>query len=135
MKKISTLIILSALIVSANVAMAQDKPEGMMGGHEMMGKGMMDKKGMMGKMMKMCQMHQTSQASIVSSSDGGVIVLSGNKLYKYDKNLNLVKEVELKLDKADMMGKGGCPMMDQMMMQKEGVQDQDKEEMPAAEKI
>lgn len=34
--------------------------------------------------------------SVVATNDGGVIVLMGSKLAKYDNNLNLVKEVELK---------------------------------------
>ena len=46
---------------------------------------------------------------MVASNDGGVIVLAGNKLYKYDKNLTLVKEAEIKVDMEDM--KGNCPMM------------------------
>ncbi|MDD4908163.1 MAG: hypothetical protein PHJ00_03785 [Candidatus Omnitrophica bacterium] len=33
---------------------------------------------------------------MVASNDGGVIILAGNKLMKYDKDLNLVKEVEIK---------------------------------------
>jgi hypothetical protein len=42
--------------------------------------------GMMGMMQK----------QMVSSNDGGVIILQGNKLIKYDKDLNLVKIVEVK---------------------------------------
>ncbi|HOE68528.1 MAG TPA: hypothetical protein PLH16_02575 [Candidatus Omnitrophota bacterium] len=34
-------------------------------------------------------------SSMVAAQDGGVIVLSGEKLFKYDNALNLVKEVEL----------------------------------------
>lgn len=76
----------------------------------MMGKGMM--KGKMG-MMKggmMGMMHR----SMVASPDGGVIVLSGNKLMKYDKDLNLAKEAVIPGgDMADM--KGMCPMCARMM--------------------
>lgn len=35
------------------------------------------------------------QKEMVSSGDGGVIVLTGNRLLKYDKDLTLLKEVEL----------------------------------------
>lgn len=35
---------------------------------------------------------------MVASGDGGVIVLVGNKLLKYDKDLNLIKESEIKID-------------------------------------
>lgn len=52
-------------------------------------------------------------ASIVASTDGGVIVLNGNKLYKYDKNLNLVKEADLKVEpgKANKMCCHGAKKM------------------------
>jgi len=56
----------------------------------MMGSGMkqrMQQRGMMGNM--------APQTSMVASDNGGVIILSGNRLLKFDKNLNLVKEVEL----------------------------------------
>ena len=59
------------------------------------------------------------KASMVATQEGGVIVLAGNKLTKYDANLNVVKEVELKLP----MGGKMCPMKQAM----------EKEEVPAAE--
>jgi hypothetical protein len=79
-------------------------------GHEE-GHGMMGGKGcpMMGGMM---------QKSMVATSDGGVVVQSGHKLIKYDKNLNVVKEAEVKMDTEGMhtqmqgmMKDCGCPMM------------------------
>ena len=57
----------------------------------------------------MCgKMKSKMQKSMVATSDGGVVVLSHNKLTKYDKNLNIVKEVELKSsdDKVKMF----CPL-------------------------
>ncbi|MEJ2647932.1 MAG: cytochrome c [Sedimentisphaerales bacterium] len=39
-----------------------------------------------------------SRSSIIPASDGGVIVMMGNQLLKYDSNLNLVKSVEIKFD-------------------------------------
>jgi len=82
--------------------------QGMMG-QGMMGQGMMDKD----KMMGMCKMMMGK--SVVATSDGGVVVLTGNKLQKYDKNLELKKEVEIKVDMGSMhkMKKqmmGGCKM-------------------------
>ncbi len=73
-------------------------------GKEMMeGKGgMMGGKGMMG-MMKMCQ-SMMNKPSMVAVGDG-VVVLSGKKLYKYDANLNVVKEADVKVEEMDMMGK------------------------------
>ncbi len=52
-----------------------------------------DKRKMSGKKMMGGMMQQSS---MVASSDGGVIVLSGHKLTKYDANLKVVKEIELK---------------------------------------
>ncbi|MCX5712442.1 MAG: hypothetical protein NTY47_05160 [Candidatus Omnitrophica bacterium] len=51
-------------------------------------------KGQMGGMIM--QMMGSMQKQMVATNDGGVIVLAGSKLLKYDKDLNLVKEAELK---------------------------------------
>ena len=67
---------------------------GMMGGNKM---------GMKGGMMM--GMHPT----VVATSDGGVVVLTGGKLAKYDGQLNLVKEVEIKAGPKPM-GKKSEPM-------------------------
>jgi len=95
MKKLISLLVVPIFILTVGLALAEEMKGSMMGGEgkgSMMGEGMM--KGMMGK------------SSMVASNDGGVIVLLGNKLYKYDKNLNLVKEVELKVDMCMMKHKG-----------------------------
>lgn len=60
-----------------------------------MEKGMMGGKGMYWKHMIM------GKASMVSTDKGGVIVLAGNKLMKYDADLSLVKEVEIKMPMMD----------------------------------
>ena len=39
-----------------------------------------------------------SGSSLVATTDGGVVVLMGNELSKYDKDLNLVKQVEIKFN-------------------------------------
>ena len=77
------LMILFASIGTTHVGFAEDQSMGM----DMKGK--MMKGGMMGGGMM-------QHASMVATPDGGVIVLSGPRLAKYDKDLNLVKEVELK---------------------------------------
>jgi hypothetical protein len=88
-------------------------------GHGMHGmKGKSKEKGMMGKGMMgggMCSMMSGKQMVAVGD---GIVVLSGNKLIKYDKNLNVVKEVEIKADKEGM--DGGCPMMKMMGGEGEG---------------
>ncbi len=50
----------------------------------------MDQQQGKGKMMGMMR-----KDSVVATSDGGVVVLSGPRLLKYDSELNLVKETEL----------------------------------------
>jgi len=99
MKTMSKVIMLVAVIISFSaVSFAADAAQtggpmmggGMMSGG-MMGSGKGDCMGSMGTMMGMMN-------SLVATSDGGVVVMIGNKLYKYDKNLNLVKEAEIKVD-------------------------------------
>jgi hypothetical protein len=72
---------------------------------EMKHKEMMEHREMMG----MCPMHtmmceRMMEKEIVAMPDGDIVVMAGNKLYKYDKDFNLVKEVELKAA-ADMKEK------------------------------
>ena len=126
MKKDTLAIMLVVLVAGASLVYAEGMKgemmdQGMKGnmmGEGMMGKEMMDGK-MGGKMMK-GSMHEMMESmmkrSVTATSDGGVVVLFGNKLTKYDKDLNVVKEVELKMDMEGMqkmMGdmKGMCPMM------------------------
>jgi len=64
------------------------------------GKGKMhDKK--MGPPMKAMMMQKMMEKKMVATSDGGVVVLIGHKLMKYDKNLNLKAEAEIKIDKSE----------------------------------
>jgi len=73
--------------------------QGMMN-HGMMGQGMMGQ-GMMGMMPGM-MMGGMMGKSMVSTKDGGVVIMIGNKLYKYDKNLSLKKEAEVEIDYQGM---------------------------------
>ncbi len=66
----------------------------------------MQKKDMPG----MCCKGMGGKANLIATDDGGVILLVGNKLSKYDADLNLVKEVEI----AMPMGGKNCPMMKAM---------------------
>jgi hypothetical protein len=67
----------------------------------------MEKEGGMPPMMGMMSM----MGNLVATNDGGVVVLMGLKLYKYDKNLNLVKEAEIKVDMKNMQRMMECPKM------------------------
>ena len=103
MKKLTYLIIaVTAVSLSASSVFAGQMKDGTMED------GMMD-----GGMMKMMhKMHGMMRSPMmVASNDGGVIVLMGSKLYKYDKNLNLVKEAEIKTDMADRLPGGAGGMM------------------------
>ena len=54
--------------------------------------------GMKGKGMGMMMgMHQ--KPTVTATSDGGIVVLNGDKISKYDAQLNLIKTVELPHDK------------------------------------
>ncbi|MCX6354984.1 MAG: hypothetical protein NTZ78_08790 [Candidatus Aureabacteria bacterium] len=73
---------------------------------------------------EMCPMHGAMGMSMmrrtaIATQDGGVVVMQGNKIMKYDKDLNLQKEAELKCDMEGMhkMMKemhAGCPMCKEM---------------------
>lgn len=72
-------------------------------------------------------MGETAERKVVATSDGGIVILTGNTIIKYDKDLNLVKEAEIKgasesMHKAGMgkmNGMKGCPMMKGGMMKDE----------------
>ena len=66
------------------------------------------------------QMMTRMQKQMVATADGGVIVLSGNKLLKYDKDLNLVKEAELKRDDTVRIDVGSMEEMIGKMKEKYG---------------
>jgi hypothetical protein len=68
--------------------------------------------GPMRGMGKMCPM-MMGKSQMVATDEGGVIVLAGNKLMKYDADLNLVKDVEVKMAPSSMMA-SQCPMSGNM---------------------
>jgi hypothetical protein len=81
------------------------------------------KKDKMSMMKDMGMMAMMNKPSMVAVKDG-IVILSGNKLTKYDNNLNLVKEVELKEKMAC------CKMMEKM--KKDEIED-DEEVLAAQE--
>ena len=78
----------------------------MMGGGGMMGggAGMMGGRGggygaMMGRGAAMDAVGtMMSNSAMAGTPDGGVIVMMGSELFKYDKDLNLVKQVDIKFN-------------------------------------
>ena len=131
------LIVITAVLVigvsGLGLAQMNDKGSGMMDKGDkgsMMGGGM---KGMMkhGMMMKMME------KSVVATSDGGVVVIMANKMSKYDKDMNLVKEVDLTTDMGGMKKMMGemmeqCSMMDKSMKGKGMDMDGDDDDKPAS---
>lgn len=108
MKKVLflSLTILASVLIGSSFSSAQ--MHGSMRG-EM--KGMKDME-MMSKC-PMCKMKM--EKKVVATSDGGVVILMGTTLAKYDKNLKLVNEVTLECkDGCDKKGMKMCPMMGDM---------------------
>jgi hypothetical protein len=67
----------------------------MMAGNPMMGSKYMDTEGSKAAdTIFRCVMGK----QIIATSDGGIVVAIGNKLYKYDSSLNLQKEAEIPVD-------------------------------------
>ena len=55
-----------------------------------------------------CDMKSMMSPSLLETKDGGIVVMMGNKLMKYDKDLNLVKEAEVKIDVEEMQKMMKC---------------------------
>ena len=98
-------------------------PPGMEHGGAM---GMESRSAMMSNMMMMQAMREKS---MIPTSDGGVLVVIGNQMMKYDKDLNLVKEAELKID-IDKMRKGMTSMMPPQNFMREGMMNPPKSSEP-----
>ncbi len=127
-KTLISVLILAVLSFAPSLSFAQKammKEEGKASEQEKpVGERMPMKHGMKDGMCPLCSMTMGSmmKREVVASGDGGVIILSGNKLSKYDKDLNLVKEIELP-NPMDTMGekmadmKKMCPLCQKKMMQ------------------
>ena len=101
MRKVIAVIIAVLILSVPGVALAQmEKSEGMMDdkGMEMKGHGMKGGCPMMKHMMG---------PMVIPTSDGGVVVVTGNKMTKYDQDLDVIGQAEIKMD------------MDAMKMMKE----------------
>ncbi len=93
MKKMACIVLLASLVLTASTISFAQGPEQMGGQQQMMGQ-----QQQMGQQQKGGMMHGMMSGQMVAVSDG-VVVLLGNKLYKYDKDLNLKKEAEIKMEK------------------------------------
>jgi hypothetical protein len=73
----------------------------------------------------MCHMNKMAmgEKKLVATQDGGAVLMMGNKLIKYDAQLNIVKEVEIKIDMEAMKKsmeemRANCPMCGKMQDKK-----------------
>jgi len=98
MKKVAYAAVLAgAALMLLNASFAEESACSMCG-QQMAGQGQAMGQGqMMGHGMRSGTMPGMMNEEMVAVNDG-VIVLLGNKLYKYDKDLNLKKEVEIKAE-------------------------------------
>lgn len=87
-----------------------------------MGESKWDKKG---HGCSMCSMHKMMMGGkeLIATQDGGAVLMIGNKLIKYDAQLNVVKEAEIKIDMETMQKtmdemKKNCPMHSEMQDKK-----------------
>jgi hypothetical protein len=93
MKKIIILIAIVAVVAACSYAVfAQGRTDG----NEMPKR--MAERGQMNRGMTGMHPGMMCNTSMVATPDGGVIVMMGNKLTKFDKDLNMVKEAEIKID-------------------------------------
>ena len=136
MKKFLLLLAVLALVGFATVSFAEEpagaakEEKGPMGGEMMEGKMKGEHKGMMGHGMTCPLCSSMMERQVVSTGDGGFVVILGSKATKYDKDLAVVKEVELKMDCQGMMDKMKdcpmCKMMKDKMGEKKGMMDHEK---------
>jgi hypothetical protein len=121
---VCAVVCLSGVLMAADQAkqkMEQDKMQ-----YEKMEK--MEKMQCMGDKMGMGHMMCPMMGMMMNKSmvpvKDGFVVMAGSKLMKYDNNLNLVKEVEIKMDMKEMQKKmkemmENCPMMKKESMEEE----------------
>ncbi|MFH1045557.1 MAG: hypothetical protein V1727_01155 [Candidatus Omnitrophota bacterium] len=105
-KKCPIFLVALGLALYSAAAFAQEPPEAGQGQCTMMcPPGTTQQGGMTGQQDPMMQMQskrgmmeRMQPKSMVATGDGGIVVLSGNSLLKYDQDLNLIKEVKIKSD-------------------------------------
>ena len=96
MNKVTTFTLAAVLVLVSGLAYAHEQGQ--------------EKQEMMG-MMKHGMMMNMTRKDMIATSDGGVVIIIGNKIIKYDRNLKLVNQADLPQaeDMSKMMKE--CPMM------------------------
>ncbi len=103
-------VVVAIAAAGSYVAFGQPDRGGMMGG------GMMQNNRSMMPMMRGMMARDMMQEALVATSDGGVVLMAGGKLIKYDSALNVVKEVEVNVDYKAMQQRMEKMMEDMPMM-------------------
>ena len=122
MKRTGTALLttLTVVAVFAGSVWAAEHGPGMHQRHNMHGKReMAGKKAMKRDMSKMQDrmMGGMMKRQVVATEDGGVIIVAGNLLLKYDENLELVKKTSIDISAEDMQQmKNDCRGMCRQMM-------------------
>lgn len=125
MKYLALFIVAGVLFIFAAYNVFAQKPK------ELMGEGMMMQQMNPGYPMGNCPMCATMCKSMVdkamaATSDGGIVVMVGYKLIKFDRDLNKVKEAQIAIDTEEIQTQmqkmmQSCPMCAQMMKMREGM--------------
>ncbi len=105
MKKTIITAVIAAVVVASAYSVFADERQGSRSGRHRWPQKKSHEEGHMGyrQMRGMCPLHMMlakslTNTQIVAGDDGEVIVMAGLKLMKYDKDLELIKAVDLEID-------------------------------------
>ncbi len=98
MRRVMTLSLAAVLALMPCAAMAQSPEQSMYGAAGMPGLGKNSVSDSMKLAIEMLLLYKLLGQPSMISTDGGIVVLFGSKISKYDKDLNLIKQVDLTLD-------------------------------------
>lgn len=103
MKKVLFLVVVAAMVLGIAICSFAQPPSCPMGG-EKGGPGSEERGMKKGHEQMTCMMMKCAmEKEVVATSDGGVVVVVGDRIMKYDKDLNLKKEARLNLDTEAVM--------------------------------
>ena len=102
MKRVVTFSLMAILALGSTAGMAQNPYQSLYGSGGVPGLTKDTQSGALKLIIEMVLMYKLLGQPSMIASDGGIVVLFGNKISKYDKDLNLVKEVNLDLDVKSM---------------------------------
>lgn len=98
MKRAMIFSLVAVLVLGSSEVMAQSPYQALNGASGFPGIGKSSPSDALKLMIEMALLYKLLGQPSMIASDGGIVVLFGSKISKYDKDLNLVKEVNLNLD-------------------------------------